>query len=96
MTMPRAAGALIASAHAPHTEKTVMFPLGHIVATPNALDTLARHGRTPVEFLARHAAGDWSELCTEDAAENALSVTKISGTWRRRCTARQSKQYGPH
>ena len=53
-----------------------MFPLGRIVATPQALDTLARHGRTPAEFIARHAAGDWSELCPEDAAENALSVAR--------------------
>ena len=53
-----------------------MFPLGSIVATPNALDTLAYHGRAPAEFIARHAAGDWSELCPEDAAENALSVAR--------------------
>ena len=53
-----------------------MFPLGRIVATPNALDTLARHGRTPAEFIARHAAGDWSKLCAEDAAENVLSVAR--------------------
>ena len=53
-----------------------MFPLGRIVATPNALDTLARHGRTPAEFIARHAAGDWSEMCTEDVAENRLSVAR--------------------
>ena len=53
-----------------------LFPLGAIVATPNALATLARHGRTPAEFIARHATGDWSELCPEDAAENALSVAR--------------------
>ena len=53
-----------------------MFPLGKIVSTPNALDTLARHGRTPAEFIVRHAAGDWSEMCAEDAAENRLSVAR--------------------
>ena len=53
-----------------------MFPLGRIVATPNSLDTLARHGKSPAEFIARHAAGDWSEMCAEDAAENALSVKR--------------------
>ncbi len=53
-----------------------MFPLGSIVATPNALATLARHGRTPAEFIARHAAADWGEMCAEDAAENALSLAR--------------------
>ena len=53
-----------------------LFPLGNIVATPKALATLARHGRTPAEFIARHVAGDWSELCPEDAAENVLSVER--------------------
>ena len=53
-----------------------MFELGRIVATPNVLDTLAGHGKTPAEFIARYAAGDWSELCPEDAAENRLSVER--------------------
>ena len=51
-----------------------LSPIGSIVVTPNALATLARHGRMPVEFIARHAVGAWSALRTEDAAENVLSV----------------------
>jgi hypothetical protein len=53
-----------------------MFPLGSIVATPNALHTLAAHGRTPAEFLARHARGDWGDIGPEDARENALSLAR--------------------
>jgi hypothetical protein len=53
-----------------------MFPLGQIVATPNALQTLARAGRTPAEFLARHARGDWGDVGEEDRRENALSLAR--------------------
>ena len=52
------------------------FPLGQVVATPGALDARAAAGRTPAEFLARHAAGDWGDVGREDAAENALSLAR--------------------
>ncbi len=52
----------------------MLFPLGQVVATPGALDALAAAGRTPAEFLDRHAAGDWGDLGDEDRAENALSL----------------------
>ncbi len=52
----------------------MLFPLGQVVATPGALDALAGAGRTPAEFLDRHATGDWGEVGREDAAENALSL----------------------
>src|ERR1039457_1141906 len=38
------------------------FALGRIVATPGALGALEEAGQTPIEFLARHALGDWGEL----------------------------------
>jgi len=47
------------------------FALGKIVGTPDALAAV-----TPeriLECLARHARGDWGEVCAEDAAENNLS-----------------------
>ena len=53
-----------------------MFPLGQIVATPNALRALVDAGRTPAEFLVRHARGDWGDVCPEDARENALSLAR--------------------
>ena len=52
------------------------FPLGRVVATPSALAALGVASRTPAEFLARHAAGDWGDVGREDAAENALSLTR--------------------
>lgn len=64
--------------------QTVHFPLGRIVATPAALDLLARHGRQPIEFIARHARGDWGELDPEDARANAAAL---------RCGARLLSSY---
>ena len=48
------------------------FPFGQVVITANAaqhLDTIAVH-----EALRRHAAGDWGDLCAEDACENEHSL----------------------
>jgi hypothetical protein len=53
---------------APHDGKS--FPLGQLVATPGALEALAASGQTPAEFLARHRAGDWGDLCPEDRRLN--------------------------
>jgi hypothetical protein len=54
----------------------VKFSLGRTVATPGALQALDAAGQTPLEFLTRHAAGDWGEVSREDAAENELSVSQ--------------------
>ena len=52
-----------------------LFSLGKIVATPGALDALARANQRPHDFLNRHAAGDWgAELSEEDKAENEYSL----------------------
>ena len=50
------------------------FPLGRIVATPGALQALEEANQNPLEFLERHQAGDWGELCEEDKRENEFSV----------------------
>jgi len=50
------------------------FPLGQVVATPGALDALERTGQSPLEFLSRHASGDWGEVCEADKKENDFSV----------------------
>ena len=50
------------------------FPLGRVVATPGALTALEEANQNPFEFLARHQAGDWGELCEEDQKENEFSV----------------------
>jgi hypothetical protein len=51
-----------------------LFPLGRTVATPAALALLARFGKTPIEYLGRHARGDWSEMCEEDREKNRLAL----------------------
>lgn len=53
---------------------TPRFSLGHIVATPGALDALLMAGITPASFLRRHVIGDWGELDAEDRSENERSL----------------------
>ena len=49
----------------------VSFSLGHVVATPGALAALERNGQAPIDYLMRHARGDWGEaLCEEDQQAN--------------------------
>jgi hypothetical protein len=51
---------------------TAPLPLGRVVATPGALKLLSEIGEDPFGYIARHAAGDWGELCAFDR-----SVTTI-------------------
>jgi len=46
------------------------FPMGHVVATPGALEALEEAGQTPDFFLDRHVRGDWGEVCSEDKQLN--------------------------
>jgi hypothetical protein len=50
------------------------FNLGQIVATPGALKALEESGEDAMEFLTRHAAGDWGNLSEEDRRENEFSL----------------------
>lgn len=51
------------------------FPLGQLVATPNALSTL--DARDVAAAVRRHAAGDWGdELDEHDRRENELSLVR--------------------
>ena len=50
------------------------LPLGRVVATQEALRIMAEAGEDPLYFLARHATGDWGELCSRDRRENELSL----------------------
>ena len=51
-----------------------LFPLGRIAATLGAMEVLDETGTDPLALLSRHVAGDWGEVCPEDAAENERSV----------------------
>jgi hypothetical protein len=47
-----------------------LFPLGRAVATPGALEALARTGTGPSELLDRHVSGDWGDVGAEDWQAN--------------------------
>jgi hypothetical protein len=50
--------------------KPVSFDLGPVVSTPGALEALQRNEITGITLLARHANGDWGELCDQDKQTN--------------------------
>lgn len=57
----------------------VSFPLGHVVATPGAIEALAEHyGNRWREgahgLLRRHQRGDWGDICPEDRGLNERSL----------------------
>ena len=51
-----------------------LFALSPVVATPGALAALLRIGNNAGRFLARHAQGDWGDLCDEDHDMNDQAV----------------------
>lgn len=51
-----------------------MFDFGHLVATPGAVDALAKSGDSALKFLNRHGIGDWGDVCKEDQKENDFSL----------------------
>lgn len=50
------------------------LPLGRVLATPGALEALAEAGESPFGYVARHAIGDWGDLCEFDRRENERSL----------------------
>ena len=65
------------------TPAHLRFALGHVYATPGALDVIqdaaARAGQEPAyllrQLLTRHLAGDWGDLDAEDRAANEHALT---------------------
>lgn len=51
-----------------------LFPLGRLLATPGALDSLAEAETNSLELIMRHVSGDWGDLDEEDKRENELSL----------------------
>lgn len=58
----------------PPNKRPPLFPLGQVVATPDALEALTTASQTPWALLQRHQAGDWGEVPPEDKIENDFSV----------------------
>jgi hypothetical protein len=50
------------------------LPLGRVVATPGALNLLMDAGEDAFDYLARHATGDWGELCSFDRRQNEVAL----------------------
>lgn len=52
------------------------FPLGHVVATPRALDAIIAAGQSTHDFLRRHVHCDWGDVGDDDrrANEEALKT----------------------
>ncbi len=53
---------------------TPKFHLGPLVATPGALEALGRNRSNGLEYLARHARGDWGDLCDEGKQSNDAAL----------------------
>jgi hypothetical protein len=53
---------------------TAPLPLGHVVATPGALKLLMEAGGHSFNYLARHATGDWGNLCSFDYRQNEIAL----------------------
>ena len=51
-----------------------LFPLGHLVATPAALDIAHEFGLDVLALVKRHAAGDWGALDAHDLRANAEAL----------------------
>ncbi len=54
----------------------VQLCLGQLVATPAAIEAMARAGQDPAGLLARHRKGDWGEVDADDAAANDRAARK--------------------
>ena len=51
-------------------QRRPLFPLGHVVGTPGALELLGKLGLSPASFLIRHHTGDWGDLDDHDKQVN--------------------------
>ena len=54
--------------------RPVRLPLGHVVATPGALDVVRNYSLDVVGLLHRHRAGDWGSVSEHDARANDRAV----------------------
>ena len=50
------------------------FELGQVVATPGAIEALKAGDQTPMEFVKRHAVGDWGDVDQEDREANEQAL----------------------
>lgn len=53
---------------------SVKFELGRTVITPAARDALGEDMGKVLHLLARHARGDWGDLCKNDVDANEIAL----------------------
>ena len=59
-----------------------LWPGFHVAPDPGGcspipdLEAICDSGQLPPEFLLKHQAGDWGEVCEEDRRENDLSLAE--------------------
>ena len=58
------------------TSPRILFQLGHVVATPGAIEALEQAAIDGWALLHRHQTGDWGDVPIEDAEENLRSVSR--------------------
>lgn len=52
----------------------ISFVLGPPLATPGALAALARNQCNGMDYVRRHARGDWGDICDEDKRANHAAL----------------------
>lgn len=62
--------------NAQSTPSLVRFSLGHIYATPGAIDAMSEVKQTAQEFINRHVRLERGELSEADHRENLFSVSR--------------------
>jgi hypothetical protein len=70
----RVHGGVMLRAQGKDVSMPAKFSLGHVVVTTNARDSL--HPEDVPGALARHAAGDWGEVCEADRRQNEISLAE--------------------
>ena len=55
-----------------------LFPLGHVLATPQALQLLAQFDVPAFTLVNRHVAGDWGVMDSQDRWKNNLALVHHS------------------
>lgn len=56
------------------TKERISFSLGPIVATPGALEALTKNNVSGMDYIRRHAHGDWGEISDEDKGANEQAL----------------------
>ncbi len=46
------------------------FELGRLLATPGAIEAFVAAGENPANYVGRHVAGDWGDVCDDDKRAN--------------------------